>query len=476
MKNISFCIVLLTVVQAMWGQCSGGANAGLLTPVPGPAFQVTPVSDGAYYTFTVPTGGCNTYSFTFCSNSGAATWDTELTILDNAGVAVAGGYNDDACSFQSEILNWSPPAAGTYRILVNHWPCSVVGATGWLAYIETNTILGNHSVIGNATLSNPQNCVTLTPNSPGQRGCAWNPYVPLDFTQPFTYDFTINLGSNNAGADGIAFVIQNDPTGLCACGSQGGALGASGITNSLIIEIDTYLNAEDRDDGIDMANVGVACSGGTEPDHLDVWVNGLINPPGGVCPGTPGARIIPSASPLLDGGVLYDIENGLDHILRVAWTPGNPGTISASLMNTALTSTFASVQHSFDPLALFGTNTPFYGFTSATGALFNQHTFCSPVVLLEENSDQDEIGEFPELAFDIFPNPLSNNQYATIVFPDNSTWELDIVNQAGVRVLREYFEDVYTQALTLDLPAGIYQLILKGGEGPSQIKRIVILD
>ena len=54
-----------------------------------------------------------------------------------------------------------------------------------------------------------------------------------------------------------------------------GSLGAGGITNSLIVEIDTYLNYEDRDD---FNTNFIGCSGTEDPDHLDLWYNGNINP------------------------------------------------------------------------------------------------------------------------------------------------------------------------------------------------------
>jgi hypothetical protein len=217
-------------------------------------------------------------------------------------------------------------------------------------------------------------CVQLTVNSAGQTGFAWDVNSTLDFT----YDFTVTLGSNDGGADGVAFVIQNDPAGTCACGNNGGDFASGGITNSLIVEIDTYLNTEDRDDGVLMSAQGVTCAAGPNPDHLDIWLNGNVNP-GGACPnaGYPTQRAIPDAVPLMDGGALYNVENGNDHILRVSWNSG-AGTFTAILMNLALTQTYGTVSIAapdFDPMTVFGTTTPFFGFTAATGGLSNQQIF-----------------------------------------------------------------------------------------------------
>lgn len=371
-----------------YAQCTGGVNGGA-TPTLTATYQTMAVVAGEYYTFTALTG-CTTYDFSFCAGGGSAAFDTQLTILDDTGTYVgAPGYNDDAsCGLQSEILGWTPPAAGTYRIFFSQYWCSNSGAGATLAIRENGPTLsttGDYTLQSNATTDVDPLCVQLTANSAGQTGCAWDANSTLDFASDFTFDFTVNLGSNDGGADGLTFVLQNDPAGTCACGNNGGDFAAGGISNSLIVEIDTYLNTEDRDDGALMAAQGVACAGGTEPDHLDIWLNGVVNP-GGACPnaGYPTQRAIPSAAPLMDGGSLYNVENGNDHILRVTWNAGT-GVFSASLMNLALTTTYATVSigaPDFDPVTVFGTTTPFFGFTAATGGLSNQQTFCNPATLL----------------------------------------------------------------------------------------------
>lgn len=388
MRKHEFYLVCLFIMHLAPGllnaQCTGGTNGGALSPAPSNAYQTKVCAAGDfYYTFVVAASSCfPQYDFSFCSSEGGvASFDTQISILDNSGAAVAGGYNDDYCSTQSRVI-WTPTSAGTYRLRINRYSCLATTATATLAYKYTSTYTNTAEYTVNDDAVSSGSCTTLTSNTTNQRGCVWDVNSTLNFSSNFSYDFTVNLGSNDAGADGMAFVIQNDPKGRCACGTAGGSLGAGGISNSLIVEIDTYLNAEDRDDGALMASAGVVCAGGPDPDHLDIWLNGNVNPAGSGCPTPAGARIIPSAAPTLSAGTNYNIENGLDHVLRISWVTGSPGTLTARLLNAALNYTFATVSYAFNPITVFGTNTPFFGFTGSTGGLSNQQTICNALVLL----------------------------------------------------------------------------------------------
>ena len=366
-------------------QCTGGASGGALSPVPNATYQTMNCPAGNYYyTFVVPVSSCYPqYDFSFCSaDGGSATFDTQITILDNTGTAVAGGYSDDYCSTQSHVV-WTPSASGTYRVRVNLYNCVATTAAATLAYKYTTTYTNTAEYTVNGNASSTGTCTTLTPNSTNQRGCVWDVNSNLNFNSNFTYDFTVNLGSSDAGADGMAFVIQNDSKGRCACGTAGGSLGAGGISNSLIVEIDTYLNYEDRDD----FNTGyIGCSGAEDPDHIDLWYNGNVNPDTDFnCNTTAAAeRPVTSSAVRLQNpvGTNYNIENGSNHILRVSWTAGSPGTFTAKILNTALSITYATISTTLNPTTVFGTNTPYFGFTASTGGLSNQQTICNPLSLL----------------------------------------------------------------------------------------------
>tara|TARA_B100000508_G_scaffold132802_1_gene122076 strand:+ start:32544 stop:34154 length:1611 start_codon:yes stop_codon:yes gene_type:complete len=242
------------------------------------------------------------------------------------------------------------------------------------------------AVSGDATSPAPYECVELTEGLNNQAGCAWQKNVELDFASDFVHDMVVYMGSDPNGADGLCFVIHNDPAGECTCGGAGGGIGASGIQNSLIVEIDTYLNFEDRDDGM----AGIHCTSTSNPDHMDIWINGDVNPDlDGDCNSTAaGERVIPNAVPFLDNlSNYYEVSNGLNHTLRITWVASTQ-MFTAELMDEIPGGhVYGTVSYSFDPLTLFGTNEPHFGYTASTGGLSNDHTFCLPPELLPVELD-----------------------------------------------------------------------------------------
>lgn len=103
--------------------------------------------------------------------------------------------------------------------------------------------------------------VRLTQAVNDQRGQMWS-YGTVDFSENFTISFEARLsaGNNNGGADGIAIVFHNDPAGINAqsASGEGSSIGALGIQNGIVLEIDTFQNA-----GAPMNDPGA--------DHIHIW-------------------------------------------------------------------------------------------------------------------------------------------------------------------------------------------------------------
>lgn len=123
------------------------------------------------------------------------------------------------------------------------------------------------------------NCIRLTPDEPYSEGLAYHRSM-LDLNNNFEIEFDIYLGKHEEGADGITFVIHNDPRGYDAYGTWGECMGygrwspnaywANSITPSIAVEFDTYHNAQQNDpysDHVAYLENGVSF-------HSKYWNNG----------------------------------------------------------------------------------------------------------------------------------------------------------------------------------------------------------
>lgn len=364
-RILAICIVFSITTLCNFSQCTGGIIGGALLPAPTPAYQTRSVLAGRYYTFVVPAFGvCGApkYFFSFCpTQGGSAAFDSQITILNSTGV-FAGGYNDDFCGTQS-YLEWTAPAPGTYRLLINNFNCASSGATATLAYRVGNYLNGPYCLNDDATpitVAGFTNCAQFTAEVNDQRGCIWNTGT-ISFASAFDYTIKVYLGNNISGADGATFSFQNSPAGRSACGSAGGELGMGGIPNAVAVEFDTYDNG---------------APGDIPQDHI------AINNDGALIPGTPLCGPV-CAYPTCTG----NIDNGVFHDLRVTWNPATTtmqvyfdGNMRLSCVNDFITSTFG------------GNPNVYWGFTGATGALNNQQYFCPisiplPVDLIDITSN-----------------------------------------------------------------------------------------
>jgi autotransporter-associated beta strand protein len=113
---------------------------------------------------------------------------------------------------------------------------------GTLAFPAANLNgFSSYTVNGSAAVSG--NTATLTNNNAHEAGSIFSSSkATLNLTTGFTATYTMNLNAVNTGyvADGIGFVLQNDPNGPNALGSGGGGLGWTGIQNTFIAGFETY--------------------------------------------------------------------------------------------------------------------------------------------------------------------------------------------------------------------------------------------
>ncbi|MBK6901266.1 MAG: gliding motility-associated C-terminal domain-containing protein [Saprospirales bacterium] len=199
----------------------------------------------------------------------------------------------------------------------------------------------NFTPVGSAQNTGPY-CIQLTAPVGNQTGCGWDP-TPVNFSLPFTRQIVYNFGTLDAnGADGICMVFQNSPAGIGACGTGGGGLAVQGITNSLIIEFDTW------DNGAAFSDI--------PQDHVAVNVNGVLMAIAGPVP--------------LAGG---NIEDGQDHLIFFSWTPAT-NTFAIQFDGIpVLNGSYPVIANCFG-----GNPNAYYGVTASTGGSVNLQTACTP--------------------------------------------------------------------------------------------------
>jgi hypothetical protein len=217
--------------------------------------------------------------------------------------------------------------------------------------------------------------------------------VANGFTSYFAFKMTPNANSF-ATADGIAFVIQNSSTGgtagtcqgtgsgLSAAGGNGGCIGYGGIDNSVAIELDTYQNPWDpvdipgslNDNHIAIQNCGAGLP--NSPDHtgsclVQLSVNGAPLP----------AIIDPPGVTMADGNVHQVVveysgpNEATPFLLQIFIDPPFvPGTHTPAAGAVPALSGIYNIGANVNLINSGTANDSAYvGFTSGTGAAFEQH-------------------------------------------------------------------------------------------------------
>ena len=196
----------------------------------------------------------------------------------------------------------------------------------------------------------------LTPAANGQQGAAWH-VDQIDVSLPFCLHISVNLGGNDGGADGIAFVMHQlgpaQPTT-----STGGNMGYGNFnapTNSfgpptfdpsIIIEFDTWNNGNFGDPFY---------------DHIALQRDGTNNHNGTDC----------LAGPMEASATSNNIEDGQDHTVHIEWSPA---TQSLRCEFDGVERFDANVDLAGDVFA--GNSLVWWGFTGSTGGASNVQSFC----------------------------------------------------------------------------------------------------
>jgi VCBS repeat-containing protein len=178
----------------------------------------------------------------------------------------------------------------------------------------------------------------LTADALAQAGAAQSTFE-INLATDFVFEFQVYLGTNDgSGADGITFVMHNDPAGAGAMGVMGGGLGALGIQNGVVIEFDTYDNGAPID---------------IEADHTAMW-------------DSDSGSSMSDITYLTGNTDLGNIENDAWHNVIVTWSAATE-TLSYSFNGVSM----GSASNLVSDGRFGGGNVVHFGWTAATGGASN---------------------------------------------------------------------------------------------------------
>lgn len=188
---------------------------------------------------------------------------------------------------------------------------------------------------GSATKLNEQ-CIRLVPDFQYDSGSAWYKKA-IDLNAPFEMEVCLVLGcKDDEGADGIVFVF----TPFARTGFWGEGMGFAGLRPSLGIEFDTYQNYH---------------LGDPEEDHISIMANGETH----------------HAYSLVKPINVPNLENCERHPLRITWNP------DTQLLEIYLDGQLQTAYNKDLVKEIFrGNSGVYWGITSATGRLSNNHDIC----------------------------------------------------------------------------------------------------
>jgi len=219
-----------------------------------------------------------------------------------------------------------------------------------LFFINYNLFSQSYNLTGDA-VSLGGDCYQLTSAQNNENGAFW--YVnQIDLSQPFEINFMANFGTNDNGADGIVFVLQNDPSGNTATGTTGWDMGFGGISPSVGIEFDTYDNGTGVN-GNDISSDHIAI------DKDGSALNLLVGP----------VDAVPPPNPWSNPG---NIEDGADYPVKIVWDPTNNNLLEVWFnCELRLSTNYDMINNVFG-----GNNMVYYGYTASTGGLNNLQKIC----------------------------------------------------------------------------------------------------
>ena len=291
------------------------------------------------------------YAFNFLPNGDIASWFIELRHENNN--PYTNYFKDYIFTGFDSLNNFDEAALITPRNLPPPYDyvATEVGNPGVWTRIQ---LPGIPVMNGSAHMAGA--LLNLTPDAPMQKGSAFLP-EPFNLTSNSIIHthFSFQIGGVNLdseqGADGLAFVMQNDPRAAAALGNDGEGIGfgindttgnpVNPISSSIAIEFDTHQNS-----------FPLRATGDPNGNHLALIINGQVY------------EHIVSYSPS------FLLNDGAPHYVWIDYF-GNTKNFTVYIANSDNKPLSPVISTTLD-LAGLG-NQAYFGFTAATGDGFNSH-------------------------------------------------------------------------------------------------------
>ena len=198
---------------------------------PGASFTISVDDAAAIDRLTFVKDGAVTHSLNMAASKVALPFTVDpnnklvVQLPENSNILTPGGWMLFAIN-----KNGTPSVASTIKINVGGELLSKQMG-GWV------------TLNGSAVHDAATDIFILTQEAPGQEGAVMS-NERIDLRSDFDINFNVYLGGKDAGADGMAFVLHNDPFGADATGCGRGLFGAFGIRNGVGIAFDTFQNTD----------------------------------------------------------------------------------------------------------------------------------------------------------------------------------------------------------------------------------------
>jgi len=222
---------------------------------------------------------------------------------------------------------------------------SLPAAAASIVYPDFSSVAGLqlNGAAAQAVDGSARNVLRLTPSASGQAGSAFSTNtITLAPNVSFSTFFQFNLNrsggigdADGAGADGIVFVVQTVANNV---GTAGGGIGYLGIPSSVGVEFDTFDNAGFAND--------------PNGNHVGINIGGAFNGPTAIY----GPKL----------------NNGNDYFGWVDYD-GTTNVIEVRVNTSTIRPGAALLSRTVDIATALGSQDVFVGFTSGTGAGFNNH-------------------------------------------------------------------------------------------------------